>query len=354
VRVDDGSQRLPATAPTGDALGRGARRRRPDFFLVGQPKCGTTALYEMLRRHPQVYMPDCKEPWFFADELYVRAPPRPELTPQTLDEYLSLFELARPEQRVGEATALYFWSQSAARRIAEAQPDARIIVILREPASLLRSLHLQFVQTYIEAEPDLRTALALEQSRREGRKVPRHTYWPEALRYSEHASYVEQLRRYYDHFAPEQILVLIYDDFRDDNEQTVRRVLRFLEVDDTVAVDALHANPTFRARSQRMLGVVHAISVGRGPASLAVKSAIKALTPRGLRRRTLEATKSRLVFAAPEPPDEALMLELRRRFKREVVALSEFLGRDLVSLWGYDTIEACPSRTPAGANDRQR
>jgi len=311
----------------------------PDFFIVGHAKSGTTALYTMLRRHPQIYMPDSKEPWFFADELHVRTPPRPGGTPETLDAYLSWFTAAQPGQRVGEATALYLWSRTAARRIASVRPDARIIAILREPASFLNSLHLQFLQTYIETEQDLRTAIALEPERRQGRRIPRHTYWPSALLYSDHVRYVDQLRRYHAAFPREQVLVLIYDDFRRDNEGTVRQVLRFLDVDDTVPVEQLHANPTVRARSQRLNELVHAVSVGHGPVSRATKAAVKTLTPPRLRRSALEATQRHLVYADPRPPDEQLMLELRRRFRDEVVALSEYLDRDLVTLWGYDSLD---------------
>jgi hypothetical protein len=324
---------------TGPATALAPRKRVPDFFIVGHPKCGTTALYETLRRHPQIYMPDGKEPWFFAPELHVRTPPRPEGTPRTLEEYLSLFVAAKPEQRVGEATALYLWSQTAACRIAEVQPAARIIAILREPASFLRSLHLQFVQTYVETEGDLRRALSLEDERRRGKSIPRHSYWPQALLYSEHVRYVEQLRRYHAVFAPENVLVLIYDDLRADNEGTVRAVLRFLDVDDTAPIEMPRANPTVRARSQRLHELVHALSVGRGPGSLAVKETVKALTPRRLRRQALYATQRRVVFADPRPADEELMSELRRRFKPEVVALGEYLDRDLVSLWGYGDVE---------------
>jgi hypothetical protein len=315
-----------------------AESRLPDFFIVGQPKSGTTALYEMLKRHPQVFMPAGKEPWFFADELHVKPPPRPEGTAQTLEQYEALFAQAEPEQRVGEATALYLWSRTAAARIGAVCPDARIIAILREPAGLLRSLHLQFVQTYIEVENDFAKALALEEERRQGRSLPRHTYWPEALLYSEHVRYVEQLRRYEEVFSREQMLVLIYDDFRKDNEATVARVLRFLAVDDTWSIPPVEANPTVQPRSQRLNELVHAVSVGRGPVSLAAKGAIKAVVPQGLRRRALGATKRHLVFSEPVPPDERLMADLRLRFKAEVEALSEYLDRDLVRLWGYDGI----------------
>ena len=325
-----------ADDPEGAIAASNRAGRMPDFFVVGHAKSGTTALYAMLRNHPQIFMPAGKEPWFFADELHIRPPPRPEGIALGLEEYAELFDGALPDQRVGEATALYLWSRTAARRIADACPDARIIAILREPASFLRSLHLQFLQTYVETESDLGKALALEQDRRAGRQIPPYTYWPAALLYSEHVRYVEQLRRYREMFAPEQILVLVYDDFKRDNEATVREVLRFLDVDDSVAVDAVHANPTVRVRSQRLHELVHAVSVGRGSVSLAVKSSLKAIVPTALRRKALRATQERLVFTAPGPPDESVMLELRRRCKPEVVALSEYLGRDLVTLWGYD------------------
>ena len=330
----------PAGRARHDSVGasspEASSKRVPDFFIVGQPKSGTTALYEMLRRHPQIYMPDAKEPWFFAKELHLRPPPRPGGIPATLDQYLSLFAAADAGQRVGEASPMYLWSQTAASGIARVQPAARIIAILREPASFLRSLHLQFVKTYVETEADFAKAISLEAQRRQGRQVPRYSYWPKALLYSDHVRYVEQLSRYERLFPAEQMLVLIYDDFRRDNEATVRRVLRFLEVDDTSSIEVIEANPTVRVRSQHLHHLVHAVSVGRSPLSRTIKRAVKAVTPRGLRRDALHATQSRLVYDEPQPPDEHLMSELRRRFEPEVLALSEYLDRDLVTLWGYD------------------
>jgi len=317
----------------------------PDFFIVGQPKSGTTALYEMLKRHPQIFIPDRKEPRFFASELYHRDPPRPGGTPKTLEEYASWFGEAGSDQLTADASPWYLWSHAAARRIAEARPDARIIATLREPASFLRSLHFQFVQLYVETETDLRKAIALEAPRREGRQVPRHTYWPQMLLYSEHVRYVEQLTRFSSMFAPEQMLILIYDDFRSDNEGTLRKVLSFLGLDDNVPLPIKDANPTVQVRSQRMHELVHAVSVGHGPVSRAVKGSVKALTPRALRRGALDVTKKRLVYSDPQPPDEALMTELRARFRSEVVALSDYLGRDLTSLWIDDRHDRLDSNT---------
>lgn len=311
----------------------------PDFFIVGHAKSGTTALYEMLRRHPEIYMPEAKEPWFLASDMGVRFHPRRAGTPpQTLEDYLALFAAAGPGQRVGEASSSYLWSHTAARRIAELQPAARIVAILREPASFLRSLHLQLLQTHVEVKRDLRAALALEAARREGRHIPRRSHRPQLLRYSEHVRYVEQLQRYHAAFARDQVLVLIYDDFRGDNEGTVRNVLRFLEVDDAVPVNAVEVNPTVLLRSHQLDDLVHSISVGRGPLTRVAKRTVKAVTPDRLRREALRLTIRRIVHRHPDPADEALMLELRRRFKPEVVSLSEYLGRDLVKLWGYDNL----------------
>ncbi|HSZ70328.1 MAG TPA: sulfotransferase [Solirubrobacteraceae bacterium] len=313
--------------------------RTPDFFVVGHPKSGTTALYEMLRSHPQIYMPALKEPRFFADDMH-RGPDRAKAgLPQTFTQYRELFASAGADRRAGEASPFYLASSTAAEEIAAAKPDARIVAVLREPASFLRSLHMQFVETHVEPKNSLRKALALEDARSRGRHVPQHSPFPaKVLLYSNYTRYVEQLRRYHAVFAPEQVLVLIYDDFRADNEAAVRRVLCFLGVDDTVPVAVREANPTVRVRAQQLEQLMSAVSIGHGPLSRSAKAAVKLLAPRPLRRAALVGIRRRIVWSEPEAPEERLMLELRRRFKGEVVALSEYLDRDLVTLWGYDRL----------------
>ncbi len=327
------------TSSESAARARGASARLPDFFIVGHAKSGTTALYQMLRGHPQIYMPEEKEPWFFATDMRPRFQPRRAgVAPETLEEYMALFAAAAPDQRAGEASSSYLWSETAAAGIAAVAPDARIIAILREPASFLRSLHLQLLQTHVENERDLRRAISLESERSRGRHIPRRSHRPQLLQYSQHVRYTEQLRRYHALFPRERVQVLIYEDFRADNDATVREVLRFLDVDETFDVQATEANPTVLMRSQQLDDVVHAVSVGAGPLSRAAKGLVKTLAPQSLRRSALRFAQQRVVHARPQPVDEQLMLELRRRFEGEVRALSEYLDRDLVSLWGYDRL----------------
>jgi hypothetical protein len=329
------------TAPAEAEDGAGATTRLPDFFVVGHPKCGTTALYEMLRTHPQIYMPDFKEPWFFAEDQRPRfQPARSGVVPQTLDDYASLFESAAADQRVGEASSSYLRSREAASKIAQLRPDALIIAIVREPAGFLCSLHQQLLADHIETCKDLMDAIEREPARREGREIPRRSHLPQMLLYSDHVRYVEQLRRYHAAFAAAQVLVLIYDDFRRDNQGTLSRVQRFLGVRDEIALEVLDANTSSkRMRSQQLDDLVNVVSLGAGPVSRTVKGAVKLLSTSELRSSALGVTRRRLVYGKPVAPDEQFMLELRRRFQGEVATLSEYLGRDLISLWGYDSLD---------------
>jgi Sulfotransferase family len=353
------------TIVTSAADGSGARDgsggRVPDFFIVGHPKCGTTALYEMLRQHPQVHMP-VKEPRFFVmrqleqqDAAQPRnsrarssdrrarrqldSPQSPGWRPHTLEGYVALFAGARPGQRIGEATPAYLRSAVAPGRIAALRPDARIIAILREPASFLRSFHLLAVRGYYETEKDFRKALALESQRREGRRIPVSRAPADHLLYLDHVRYVEQLRRYHAAFPAEQVLILIYEDFRRDNDATVRKVLRFLELDETAVIDAVDTQPSRELRNHRLhkLAKIRRLALQSEGAAGALSRAAGALTPAPLRGR-LRSSWRRVGYRDPAVPDEQLMLELRRTLKPEVESLSDYLGRDLVKLWGYDRL----------------
>jgi hypothetical protein len=330
------SARAPAVA-LGETPGR-----LPDFLIVGHEKCGTTALHMMLRQHPQIFMPELKELRFFAPELrsrYVRFGPR--RLPETLDQYLAMFAEAAPGQRVGEASPAYLRSLTAAARIAELRPDARIIALLREPAAFLRSFHLQAVHNHVETETDFAKALALEPARRRGRRIPRLSQSPPALLYSDHVRYVEQLRRYEAVFPRERLLVLIYEDFRQDNAAVLRRALSFLDVDETVTIEPEETYRLARVRSATLLRAGLALSMARRRAARrgGASRALERLLPTPAHGSPVRRLWRSAVYAEQRPPNEQLMAELRSRFRPEVEALSAHLGRDLLSLWGYDR---CP------------
>jgi Sulfotransferase domain len=294
----------------------------------------------MLQRHPQIYMPEEKEPRFFVSELRPRMvngqkPKRPA----TLDDYLELFGDARPDQLAGEASPQYLRYKEVPAAIAEVCPDAKIIAILREPTSFLRSFHSQNLHNRIETEKDFRRAMELEEARRRGEHVPRGCRRVSWLMYSDHVRYSDQLRSFHAAFPSDRVLVLVYEDYRRDNETVVREVLRFLEVDDTLPLERVDTRPLKDVRVQRLQYLTAAMQEARrNPAAAhpAVR-ALDALIPR-VAREALGPGWRRVIYRPRAEPSDAFMRELRRRFKPEVEAVSAYLGRDLVSLWGYDQI----------------
>jgi hypothetical protein len=335
-------------APPTAARAVATEKRVPDFFIVGHPKCGTTALYAMLRSHPQIFMPAVKEPRYFAPEPRARAqgqgqmqdarPPAIHPHRYSLDAYLDLFAQARPEEVAGEASPTYLRSSTAAASIAAVQPAARIIAILREPASFLRSMHLQNVHTQLEDEKDFAKALALEDERREGQRIPRGCPSPQALLYSEQVRYVEQLQRFYDAFPAKNVHVVIYDDFRRDNDATARAIMRFLGVDDAAAIEDVETSTLKGVRSQRLHGLRRAIWAAEHNPAAAGRGArlLNKLIPTQLLGDAGRNLWQRALYNEAPPPDAELMRELRGRFHGEVAALGEYLDRDLLGLWGYD------------------
>ncbi|HVR05211.1 MAG TPA: sulfotransferase, partial [Solirubrobacteraceae bacterium] len=217
-----------------------------------------------------------------------------------------------------------------------AQPRARIVALLREPVAFLRSLQLELVRNHVELERDFERAIANESIPAIGEGTP--DYSPPIRRYSDRIRYVEQLRRFHEAFPAEQVLVLIYEDFRRDNAGTLRQVLAFLGVDPGVALEPSQANPTMDVRSVGLDRLVQAMYGGRGPLARGARRTIRTLAPRRLRGRGFQALRRRLLYAPPKAPPEDFALRLRARFRPEVVALSDYLGRDLVSEWGYGRV----------------
>jgi hypothetical protein len=292
--------------------------RKPDFYIVGAPKSGTTALYAYLRQHPQVFMPDFKEPHHFGSDLDFRDQRRP-----TREAYLALFAAARADQVVGEASVFYLLSERAAREIHEFRPDAKIIAMLRNPVDMIHSFHSQRLYNTTEELP-FAEALAAEADRREGRRLPRNVGLFQGLQYRRLGSYAEQVQRFLDVFGREAVHVLLYDDFRADTARAFRETCAFLAVDPDVEVSfaVVNANKEPRIRWLRDLTWRKPEPLRR-LALLAVPNAAlrvrMARTIRKLNRR--EAQRSAL--------DPALRAQLTKEFAPDVERLEALLGRDL-------------------------
>jgi hypothetical protein len=290
---------------------------RPDFFIVGAPKCGTTALYEYLRVHPQVFMPFHKEPLFFGQDLHPRYGRMSEA------DYLALFAAARPGQRVGEASAWYLYSRTAAAEINAFAPGAAIIVMLRDPVEMMYAQHSQLLYNRQEVIADFAEALAAEPARRRGALLPPGPVRVENLFYRDAAHFAEQLERYYDCFGRDRVHVIVHDDLAADAPGVYRGVLEFLEVDPEVRLEFAPANVNKAARSALLQRLIY-----QPPGAL--RRAVPWLRQfpliHRLRRALLAANSRRL----PRPPlDPILRRSLAEEFEPEVKRIGELLGRDL-------------------------
>ncbi|MEM8556263.1 MAG: sulfotransferase [Bacteroidota bacterium] len=332
---------MSAATLSGAATNREVPVARPSFFIVGNSKSGTTAMSRFLEQHPDLFVCRPEEPNFFATDFCRDPDPTGLFHPRPEADYLAMFEEAQPGQRCGEASACYLYSEEAIANIAAFDPDARLIAIFREPVSFLRSYHVQLLKNPIkegESEQDFERALALEAARRRGEQIPEGCLVPEFLFYSERVRYAEHLARVYQHVPKEQVLVLIYEDFRRDNPGTVRRVFEYLGVDpDFAPAFEQHNNGGQVVKSRRAQGLVHQLEHGRGPFG-AVKRLAQAVVPAPVRKRLVKAAYQKAVLRTAERPDEALVAYLKQQFLPEVAAFSTLIGRDMVAEWGYDAI----------------
>jgi Sulfotransferase domain len=195
--------------------------RLPDFLIGGAPRSGTTWLYQLLDRHPAVYLakPVSPEPKFFlVDRLYEKG----------LGYYADTwFAAAGPAQKAGEKSTDYLESAVAARRIAHDLPKAKLVFILREPAARAYSNYLWTRMNGLETE-DFAAALALEERRE--RELPEQLKFARPFAYFSRGLYADLLAAYVDRFPREQILVLRYEDIDARPEGVAERLHRFLEV----------------------------------------------------------------------------------------------------------------------------
>ena len=202
----------------------------PNFFLVGAARSGTTSLWQALRRHPEIFMPGTmltKEPSHFCE-------PTPPWAAkyQSRDAYLALFASARTQKAIGEASAAYLGAPGCAKRIHAAYPQARIIIILRQPARRTFSIYRYMCMLGLEWLPTFERALEAEKMRDADEGFKRkHPFWYDAYQYTRSSEYAPQLRQYLDQFPSNQIHVLLLDDLKRRPAEAMQAVLRFLDVD---------------------------------------------------------------------------------------------------------------------------
>ncbi len=298
----------------------------PNLFLVGAPKAGTTAMHQYLGSHPAIYMSPVKEPNFFGSDI------PGERYCRDLSEYLDLFAGARNQRWIGESTPWYLYSRLAAEEIKAFSPEARILVMLRNPVDVISSLHSSALFSGDEHVTDLERALELEPKRRRGEALTSLVRLPQATYYRGLTDYAPQLRRYFDVFGREHVHVTLYDDFAADTAAAYRRILAFLGVDASFQPEFPIINPSRHVRSQALRRLYR-----DPPASL--RRFVRRHIPRPMVRRIWTRGIWPVLWKlntghSPRPVmDEELRKRLQEEYRPRIRELSDVVERDLESLW---------------------
>ena len=212
--------------------------RPPEFFLIGAPKAGTSALHAALASHPGLYLSPVKEPKYY---LCGDSPPPAYKGPGDAHSnqewiwqrarYLALFDDAPAGVLRGESTPFYLYHRDARRRIAADNPDAQLIAVLRDPVDRAYSNWMHLWMDGLEPRDDIVEAIRREPQRVDGGWAP---FW----HYQGLGMYGRQVADLFDHFPREQVLLLRYKELVDQPLDTLDRVCTFLGVTASTAVHA--------------------------------------------------------------------------------------------------------------------
>ena len=322
-------------------------------FIVGAPRCGTTSLSRFLKLHPAVRFPALKEPHFFTQH-DLREASDAELRRKVEREYLQRFFRHGAGRRVGaDASVTYLYASEQLEPVLRLWPDSRFIVSVRDPLTMLPSLHRRMLFVGQENIPSFAEAWAATADRAEGRRIPRSCTDPRLLRYDEAPRFATYIERLFASVGRERCHVLLFDDLVADPAGQYRRLMNFAGLQPQDGVDL---SPERAGRSVRLLWLQRLLKQPPGPIKEhlgahffrrqhkpgeAAGGALEAVM--ALRRRLLQWNR---VEEPIEPVPQELQEEIAASFQGEVDRLGRLLNRDL-SHW----LQPDVASTAAAADD---
>jgi hypothetical protein len=286
--------------------------RLPNFFIVGAAKSGTTSLADYLGQHPDIYMSPVKEPFFFV----------PDTGLKDYGEYLKLFKKSGDAKAVGEASTGYLFDESAARSLRKHFPDARIIIILRNPVNMAFS-YWQYMQVIGNEAKSFEEAISeRERAYRMTEEFKRSCVnWWASYIYLDRALYFGQVKRYLDLFGRQRVKVYVFEEFFADLPRYCRDVFEFLGVAPDFTPDFRVVNEGGVVRSQ----LIKKIRNGRYP----IAKRVLPLSQRQNLRNFLLRINLRKDKRVSMPPETRLKLEAF--FQEDIWKLERLLRRDILA-----------------------
>lgn len=301
---------------------------KPNLFIVGAPKCGTTSLANWLACHPQVYMSAKKEPhWFNFDHNHGNV--------KSLEEYQRLFKDTdlNTHQVIGEASVWYLYSNEAIPRILEYSPDSQFIVMVRNPIEMAFSLHEQMLFAGYENEHDFRKAWDSQERREAGRDIPLQCSEPSYIQYGCACSLGSQLESLLSWVCPDRVHIIVLDDMRTHPRHEYLKLLNFLSLNDDGRSQFQAKNTAKVRRWQTVLRATK--TLGRLKQIIGIRRGLGILT--AIERAN---TKHR-----PRPiADPEVRYELEQYFAPEIQKMERILERDFSGWLSEETKKAPGSK----------
>jgi len=199
---------------------------KPNFFILGGPKCGTTSLYYWLKQHSQIYFPEIKETHYFSTDLHDH-----KRAIRKDCAYRSLYEKASAQHKIlGDASVFHLFSKDAVKNILKFNPDAKFLVMLRNPVEMVQSLHAQYLHSGNEIYEDFEKAWRLKNERIQGVGVTRITEDPQLLNYGEVCKLGEQIERLLRTVTRDRVFFVFLEDLKQNPDVILRDLFIFLDI----------------------------------------------------------------------------------------------------------------------------
>jgi len=296
----------------------------PNFLIIGAAKSGTSSLYMYLKQHPQVFMSPVKEPHFFSfnNQTKMTTGPGDPIHEAITDfkEYEALFDGATTEKAVGEASTSYLYRPEAPERIHDVLPDVKLIAILRNPADRAFSAYMHVVRDQRETAKTFSEALALEKERK-------HAGWEPIWHFTSVGRYYEQLSRYYALFNRDQIRLFLYEDLAADQENLLREVYQFLNVNaDFTPGSLVRYNVSGELRSKFMNRVIKGLFHRPNP----IRWLSRKIFPEKWRLNAATWVRHQNLLKRKFSPE--VRRQLIETFREDILKLQDLINKDL-SQW---------------------
>ena len=304
--------------------------RFPDFFIVGAPRCGTTALGRYLARNPQIGFSRPKESHYFSRITGI--PTASELQHDYLERY---FGHCTDRHRVmGEGSVTYLHLPEALQRILHFNPQARFIAMVRNPLSMLPSYHQRMLFLLQEDEQDFATAWSLESARARSEQLPRRCLDHRLLLYSDVAKLGFQINRLFEIVGREQAHVIVFDDLIAEPLSVYRKVVQFLGVDYDGQTTFERKLGSQMYRYGWLQKLLFAPVVRGGKIVDTLQRRKRKYNEDGSKQKIFikRITGLNRVYKSPDPLSEPMLGILREVLRDDIALLSRVLNRDL-SFW---------------------